>query len=357
MSGHTTASFTNHRGVRIWLWTGIFMVLVQVAIGGITRLTDSGLSMTNWEPVKGSLPPLTEQSWLEAFEDYKQYPEFYKKNADFSLAEFKRIFWWEYIHRAWARMIGLVFLFPFIWFWRKGHLTSVMRRNLFGVMFLGMCQAVMGWVMVSSGLVDSPWVSPYRLTAHLFLALGIFCWLYWLILKMGNPVPSLADTSRIRPLLKALTVLALVQIAYGGLVAGSDAARFYNTWPAMGNELIPSGLFANGLEWSIFRENKITSNFIINVQFIHRTLAILVLLTTIGVWMRSRPMDAVARRGANLLLMAIGLQFLLGVATIVSASATHIPVNLGVLHQLGAFLLTGVLVYLHVLTKPSAVRG
>ena len=158
------------------------MVLVQVSIGGITRLTDSGLSMTSWEPIKGALPPLTEEAWVDAFNDYRQYPEFYQKNADFTLKEFKGIYWWEYIHRAWARLIGLVFIFPFLFFWRKGLISRKLGRGLFGVVILGAAQAVMGWVMVKSGMDDNPWVSPYRLTMHLFLALALFAWLFHLVL-------------------------------------------------------------------------------------------------------------------------------------------------------------------------------
>lgn len=333
------------------------MVLIQVAIGGITRLTDSGLSMTRWEPVKGSLPPLTEAAWQEAFEDYKQYPEFYKKNPDFSLKEFKSIFWWEYIHRAWARLIGLVFLFPFIYFWRKGKISPALMKNLGGVAVLGLAQAVMGWYMVYSGMIDEPWVSPYRLTAHLFLAMGIFSWLYYLILKTSAKRPENNAGKPIRLLLKVMAVLVLIQIAYGGLVAGSDAARFYNTWPDMDGQLIPSRLFEGGFQSSIVLENSITPQFIINVQFIHRTMAIIISLLSIALFIRSRRIyDETIQRACNWVLLAVLLQASLGVLTIINSSALQIAVRLGALHQIAAFLLVGTLIYLGFMSNPKNIK-
>jgi heme a synthase len=321
------------------------MVLVQVSIGGITRLTDSGLSMTTWEPVKGALPPLSEEAWQRAFDDYRRYPEFYKKNADFTLQEFKGIFWWEYIHRAWARLIGLVFLFPFLFFWRKGMISPRLARGLPVVVALGAAQALMGWVMVKSGMSESPWVSPYRLTAHLLLALGLLIML--LSLALEKRAAPAADRG-LKPWLWALSALVLLQIAYGGLVAGSDAARHFNTWPTMNGQWVPSGLFAGGLVWETVRDNVISPRFIVNVQFLHRGLAVLVLAAALFFWWKGRgASSAPLRRGSALLLLAIGLQFGLGVATILLSGPAKIHLELGVLHQLGAFLLTGVLVYLH----------
>jgi cytochrome c oxidase assembly protein subunit 15 len=303
--------------IRLWLWTGVLMVLVQVAIGGITRLTDSGLSMTTWDPVSGALPPLTEQAWQEAFDDYRRYPEFYKKNADFTLAEFKTIFWWEWIHRNWARLIGLVFAFPFAWFlWKRA--------------------------------VDEPWVSPYRLTAHLFLALAIFALLYRMVLALpGGAGRSAEGHPRVRAALGVLALLLLAQIAYGGLVAGSDAARHFNTWPTMNGDLVPDGLFHRGLEWDAVRENRLTPYFIVNVQFVHRTLAWLVVAAGIWVFARTRETLRPPLRAAGaFLLLALAVQAALGIATLVTAGPDHIPVGLGVAHQLWAFVLTGAVVRL-----------
>ena len=329
--------------IRLWLWTGVLMVLVQVAIGGITRLTDSGLSMTTWDPVSGALPPLTEQAWQEAFDDYRQYPEFYKKNADFTLAEFRTIFWWEWIHRNWARLIGLVFAFPFAWFLWKRALDGRQIRQLVGVMLLGLAQAVMGWYMVQSGMVDEPWVSPYRLTAHLFLALAIFALLYRMVLALpGGAGRSAEGHPRVRAALGVLALLLLVQIAYGGLVAGSDAARHFNTWPTMNGDLVPDGLFHRGLEWDAVRENRLTPYFIVNVQFVHRTLAWLVVAAGIWVFARTRETLRPPLRAAGaFLLLALAAQAALGIATLVTAGPDHIPVGLGVAHQLWAFVLTG----------------
>ncbi len=346
---------TQNKWIRAWIWTGIFMVLVQVSIGGITRLTDSGLSMTSWEPIKGALPPLTEEAWVDAFNDYRQYPEFYQKNADFTLKEFKGIYWWEYIHRAWARLIGLVFIFPFLFFWRKGLISRKLGRGLFGVVILGAAQAVMGWVMVKSGMDDNPWVSPYRLTMHLFLALALFAWLFHLVLPPRRIAQGERGANiRFRPLLWLLTAFILVQIAYGGLVAGSDAARHYNTWPTMNGSMVPEGLFGNGLEWTTVQENRITPQFIVNVQFIHRTLAMLVLAMTLLFWIRSRKSwDQAIQRGGNALLAVVMLQFSLGVGTILLSNPQQIHLELGVIHQLCAFLLVGVVVFLHRSTQVS----
>jgi len=349
----------NNRLIRAWLLTGVFMVLVQVAIGGITRLTDSGLSMTSWEPVQGSLPPLTEEAWQAAFEDYRQYPEFYQKNADFTLAEFKSIFWWEYIHRNWARLIGLVFAVPFVFFLAKGWLSRRQIGSLVGVMLLGLAQAVMGWYMVQSGMVDQPWVSPYRLTAHLFLALAIFAWLYRIVLGLdrthiARPTPVISGLGRV---LWLLTALVLVQIAYGGLVAGSEAARHFNTWPTMNGQWIPDGLFHRGLEWDAVRENRLTSFFIVNVQFIHRTLAWVVLALAVWAWWKTRASDArTLLHGGRWLMVAVAGQAVLGISTLVLSSPQQIHVQLGVAHQLWAFVLVGSLIYLHVRNRQESIQ-
>lgn len=331
--------------VRIWLWIGVLMVLVQVAIGGITRLTDSGLSMTSWEPVSGALPPLNQAEWEAAFEDYRQYPEFYRKNADFTLSEFKSIFWWEYIHRNWARLIGLVFAFPFVFFLWKKALTGRQIRGLIGVMLLGLAQALMGWYMVQSGMVDSPWVSPYRLTAHLFLALAIFVFLYRMVLSFSPPAkrpPGTLLPAGLRPALWVLAGLLVVQIAYGGLVAGSDAARHFNTWPSMNGQMLPNGLFEQGLEWDPVRKNHLTPAFIVNVQFVHRTLAFLVLAA--AGWLFSRALKDYrghVQGPAFGLLAAVVLQIVLGISTLLMSDPAKIQVHLGVAHQLWAFVLVG----------------
>jgi cytochrome c oxidase assembly protein subunit 15 len=353
----------HQKAVRVWLWIGVLMVLVQVGIGGITRLTDSGLSMTTWEPVQGALPPLNEAQWQAAFEDYRQYPEFYRKNADFTLAEFKSIFWWEYVHRNWARLIGLVFAFPFVFFlWRKA-LSRSQIRALLGVMTLGMAQAMMGWYMVQSGMVDEPWVSPYRLTAHLFLALAIFAFLYRMVLSLSPPAKSpptspglMAVPGGLRRALWVLGVLLLVQIAYGGLVAGSDAARHFNTWPSMNGQLLPNGLFEQGLEWDAVRENRLTPAFIVNVQFVHRSLAFLVLAA--AGWLFSRalkdPRNRLQAPALGLLLAIVG-QIVLGITTLLMSNPAQIHVHLGVTHQLWAFLL--VAFWLRVEWRSRKVQG
>ncbi|HPR29323.1 MAG TPA: COX15/CtaA family protein [Chitinophagales bacterium] len=323
------------KAIRLWLWTGAFMVLVQVMLGGITRLTGSGLSITEWDVLMGALPPLNAEQWNEAFDQYKQFPQYELVNSDMDLPGFKSIFWWEYIHRNWARLIGLVFLIPFLYFWFSGRLNKAMRNRFLVVFLLGGLQGFMGWIMVASGLIDKPWVSPYNLTMHLLLALLVFLYLIWLALSMRKkPVPT--DHPVAAKHIRWVLGIIVVQIAFGGFMAGTKAGLLFQTWPLMNGTVIPPNAFHGANAMAAIFDNPTTINFV------HRTLGILVFLAVGIFWLQNRRFSAPSmRRLEHALLLMVFLQFLLGVTTLLLAS-THIPVFWGVVHQLGAFILAGI---------------
>jgi len=325
------------KAVRIWLWVGVIMTLVQVMLGGITRLTNSGLSITEWDVVMGAMPPSGETEWQTAFEQYKQFPEFSLENAEMNLAGFKKIFFWEYLHRNWARLISIVFLIPFLIFLIQRRLTRVWVRRLLFVFVLGGLQGLMGWIMVASGLIDKPWVSPYNLTMHLILALAIYLYLLWLIFLSYNKTIE-ADHPVIRRSMRWIITLVVVQMIFGGFMAGTKAGMLYNTWPLMDGAIFPDGMFSHtGFLSNIF-DNTATINFI------HRTLAIIVASAIIIFWLANRKFSSpIVHKLDDVLLAMVAIQFLLGVLTLLNG-AGGIPIFLGVAHQLGAFILTGICV-------------
>ncbi|MBI2235460.1 MAG: COX15/CtaA family protein [Magnetospirillum sp.] len=337
----------NNSAVAIWLLACCVMVAVMVLLGGLTRLTHSGLSMVEWEPIVGIIPPLNDAEWQGFFAKYQQSPEYIKVNAGMSLTEFKGIFWLEYIHRVWGRLIGIVFLVPFLWLALSGRISRAMAPRLVGMFLLGAAQGGMGWFMVKSGLVDNPHVSHMRLTAHLALAFLIHGWMFWMaldILAAGRSRPAaLTGAGGVSRWLKLLTVLAVATLLYGGLVAGLRAGLIYNTWPLMDGSLVPGGLFEEG--WLAALED------IKTVQFLHRSLAEITLLVALAGWLWAR-----TRLGRDLpasvnavALMALA-QVALGVATLLMV----VPVSLASAHQMGAMaLLTFCLWALHDLGRRS----
>lgn len=325
------------RAVKYWLWVGVFMVLIQVMIGGITRLTGSGLSITEWDVIMGALPPLNETAWQAAFQKYQQFPQYELVNSDMNLEGFKSIFWWEYIHRNWARLIGLVFLFPFLWFWVRGRLSKPLILQLSVIFVLGALQGVMGWVMVASGLIDQPWVSPYNLTMHLILALAVYMYLIWLVLSLRRK-PIQTDHPVARKNIRVVFALLMLQIVFGGFMAGTKAALLYNTWPLMQGEWLPAAAFKGSNLAVVLFENTAS------IQFIHRTLGILVWLALVWYWMQNRQFSAPLLRRLEHVLLATGtLQVVLGIATLLLADRS-IPVFWGVVHQVTAFILAGITV-------------
>ncbi len=317
--------------VGIWLLACAGMVFAMVVIGGITRLTGSGLSMVEWRPVFGFLPPLSEVAWQRVFDLYRATPQYLEVNAGMSLAEFRGIFWWEYIHRVWGRLIGLVFFLPFVWFLLRGHVRGALVWKLTGIFLLGAAQAVLGWYMVRSGLVDVPEVSQYRLAAHLLLAFLIHALLVWTALSVLVPERMSVSDAAFRGARKlALLALALVAVTIvsGAFVAGTDAGFTYNSFPLMDGRIVPDGYFDTPL--APFED-------IATIQFHHRVLALVTFATIVALWWRSRWLALIprARLAANLFAAAALAQVALGI----SALLLVVPVALGAAHQAGAVVL------------------
>ena len=319
----------NQQLVFNWLLSGCILIALIVVIGGITRLTQSGLSMVKWEPIVGAVPPLSQEDWKEAFDLYKESPEFLYFNSDFELSDFKVIFFWEYLHRLIARLLGLVFLIPCILFWRKGYFTVKLKKQVALIFVLGAFQAILGWFMVKSGLVDQPHVSHYRLASHLFTAFGLMIYIYWVALSLKYQAVT-HQAGKLRKLVVGLISVIGLQITYGAFVAGLKAGLFYTTWPKMGNEWIPK-VFGE----IVSREGveSLTANPGI-VQLIHRTLAITIVVLLAILWYKARKSNPTnyQKFGLNMLIAAVAIQFTLGVFTLINA----VPIVLGVLHQFGA---------------------
>ena len=326
--------------VRLWLGLVLGMILLMVAVGGITRLTESGLSMVTWEPILGTLPPMNEAQWEFRFDQYKQYPEYRELRPDMTLHEFKFIFFWEYLHRLLGRLLGVVYAFPLAWFWLRGKLPSRLKIPLQIGLLVGGAQGVMGWYMVSSGLVDNPYVSHYRLAAHLGLAFLLFAFLLWILLTTWPKTEDAKPASRSALLWAGgLTGLLVVQIFWGALVAGLNAGFLYNTFPKMqGYWLPPYGAILTPF-WINLLDNPAT------VQFIHRVLGTLLVLGTAMAWMalrRDPTIEGDKRTALHVFVMLMLFQFWLGVFTLVLV----VPLTLGVMHQVTACLLLGASVYL-----------
>ena len=325
---------SGNRGVVAWLYVCCALVFAMVVVGGVTRLTHSGLSITEWQPIVGTLPPLTDAQWQEAFGKYRLTPEYRQVNAAMTLAEFKGIFWWEYVHRLLGRAIGLVFLIPFVCFVAARRVSPALAAKLGGIFALGALQGALGWYMVQSGLVDDPRVSPFRLTAHLGLAIAIFAALLWTALSLQAPqraalgTPSQRTTRR---LAFGLLALVFVMMLSGGFVAGIRAGFAYNTFPLMNGRVVPAEILMLEPAWTNFFWNMAT------VQFDHRLLALIVATVTIVLWRRLNTtpgLPARAATGGQLLLGMLAIQIALGIATLLYV----VPLPLAALHQAGALL-------------------
>ncbi|MCW5750059.1 MAG: COX15/CtaA family protein [Alphaproteobacteria bacterium] len=332
------------RQVGWWLLFVALLVFCMVVVGGITRLTNSGLSMVEWRPVTGWLPPLSEAAWQEELEKYRQFPEYQKINRGMSLDEFRAIYWWEYGHRLFGRIIGLVFLLPFLFFLLTRRIATSEAPGLLLLFLLGGAQGALGWFMVKSGLVDHPDVSHYRLTAHLGLAVLIFALLLWQAMNRLTPARrSVRPEARLRAHADLVIGLVGLQILSGGLVAGLDAGHVFNTWPLMNGALLPDDFLHRAPWWLNFLESHGT------VQFTHRTIAYMIVAAVAALWWRARGSE-VARR-TDLLLGAMLCQVLLGVTTLL----LMVPVALGALHQAGALILLAAALWLrHGLRSPLA---
>jgi cytochrome c oxidase assembly protein subunit 15 len=342
----TAPQATYDRQIAAWLILCAGVIFGMILLGGVTRLTNSGLSMVEWKPLMGIVPPLGEQAWLETFEKYKQYPEYQKINMDMDLAGFKYIFMYEYLHRVLGRLIGVLYLLPLLYFLFKRRVRPGLAPKLWVLFFMGGLQGLLGWYMVKSGLVDRPDVSQYRLTAHLGLAVAIYAYMLWvafdLLFPPGNTYRAAAAPFAGWSL--GLVLLVYLMILSGGLVAGTDAGISYPTWPLMGPSFIPEGLYATVPAWLAAFEDVTT------IQFNHRmfayTLFVLVNLFALQV-LRSEAAGR-SRTAAVLLMLALLIQVVLGISTLLS----HVAVPVAAAHQGGAVLLLSAMVFLsHVLVR------
>jgi heme a synthase len=325
--------------VIIWLLSGCFLIFLMVTVGGITRLTQSGLSIVDWNLVMGAVPPLNESEWQAAFELYQQYPEYEELNSYFTLDDFKAIFWWEFIHRFIGRVIGIVFIIPFIIFYFQKRFDKKRIKQLLVLFGLGAFQGFLGWFMVKSGLVDNPHVSHYRLAAHLMTAFVTCAYIFWIVLDIAslNRASTIAN-AKIYRLLKWFTGLVFVQIIYGAFVAGLKAGLGYNTFPKMNEEWIASNVWN---EISPFWMNLIAGKA--GVQFMHRSLAITVLAFAIYIlwkaWSLKENRELLKLLKINLSIVL--LQFVLGVITLLLI----VPIHWAIVHQAGALVLLLSLIY------------
>lgn len=328
-----------------WLLTGCLLIFIMVVVGGITRLTHSGLSISNYKLISGTIPPMNEVEWQAAFDLYKQYPEYQKLNNYFSLQDFKDIYFWEWLHRVIGRFIGVVFIVPFLYFLIRKQLTKPTIKKSIILLFLGGFQGFLGWYMVKSGLVDNPDVSHYRLAAHLTTAFITFAYTFWVALDIMFPTRKQIHGS-FRNLVRLGMALLLLQIIYGAFVAGLDAGFMHNHWPMMSE-----GKFMH--ETVYIEQSPLYKNFVegkSGVQFVHRILAYFVAVIICIIWYKSRKLTRTTYqlKAINALLIMVGVQFLLGVLTIIM----QVPVWLGVAHQVGAFFLLTILTFtLHRFSK------
>ena len=323
----------DNKKVIYWLLIGCLLIFVMVVVGGITRLTHSGLSITNYKLISGIVPPMNDIEWQEAFDLYKQYPEYQKLNTHFTLEEYKDIYFWEWIHRVIGRLIGLVFILPFLYFLITKQLSKPTIKKSLVVLCLGAFQGFMGWYMVKSGLIDRPDVSHYRLAAHLSIAFVTFAYTFWVALDLIFPKRKQIN-SKFRNLVRVGLVILMIQIIYGAFVAGLDAGFIHNFWP-----LMSEGKWIH--ETVFIEQNPVYKNFIegkSGVQFVHRILAYIVCIIVFLIYYKAKILSQLTKYqliGINSLMLMVIVQFVLGVLTIIY----QVPVWLGVAHQVGAFFL------------------
>jgi cytochrome c oxidase assembly protein subunit 15 len=329
------------RLVANWLLIGVFMLIIQILLGGITRLTGSGLSITEWDIVTGSLPPLNQVDWLAAFEKYKQTPQYRLLNFDFQLGDFQFIYFWEWFHRLWARLMGMVFAIGFIYFLIKKYFRKEMVRPLIMLFVLGGLQGAVGWIMVASGLTgDAVYVKPTRLALHFMMAMLLLCYTFWFALKLKVPHQRIQYNKKIRQLTIALIVLLCIQLIFGAFMAGHKAATAATTWPLIHNTWLPEKAFSETPLLKDLAENKLT------IHFVHRNLAMLLLIATLlwyfisGKYMKGSLFHATRIIPVGIVIM----QALMGIASVLLAKQI-IPNRWGgfewmaQLHQLGGMLL------------------
>ena len=321
--------------IAVWLLICCVLVFAMVVVGGVTRLTDSGLSIVEWQPIIGTMPPITQGDWDEMLEKYRASPQYQQINKGMSVDEFKSIFWWEYFHRLLGRLIGVVFFVPFVYFLIKKQIDKPLGLKLTGMFVLGGLQGFMGWYMVMSGLVDNPHVSQYRLTAHLGLAFVIFAALFWVALDLLSPEGGHQQMTKqlqsLRRFSIGLTSLIFVMVLSGGFVAGIRAGLAYNTFPLMNGHFIPPEIFMLEPWYRNFFDNMAT------VQFDHRLIAWILAFLVPLFWFKAMKAElpSTTRLACHLLLIMLAIQISLGIATLLN----FVPIPLAAAHQGGAVLL------------------
>lgn len=338
-----------NKSVIIWLLSGCFLLFLMVVVGGITRLTNSGLSMTDWHLVTDTFPPMSEEKWHEAFEQYKKFPEYQKINIhnDFQLSDYKMIYFWEWFHRFIGRIIGLVFFIPFVYFLIKKKLDSATIKKSIVLLAMGAFQGFLGWFMVRSGLIDNPDVSHFRLSLHLTFAFVTFAYTLWVALDLIYPERNkITINVTLRNIARIALVFLLIQIIYGGFVAGLNAGLIHNHWPLMSDgEFIHDSVF---IEQPTLIKNLIEGKS--GVQFVHRTFAYVVVAIILFLYFKSTQfaLNKTQAIGIKVLVICVFLQFILGVFTLLY----HVPLALGLIHQIMAFFLLSAMTYtLHRLSK------
>ncbi len=337
------------RAVRIWLLIGVFMVFMQIIIGGVTRLTGSGLSITKWEIVTGTLPPLNAAQWETEFDLYKGTPQYQKINEGMSMAEFKFIYFWEYFHRLWARLMGFVFAIPFFFFLARRKLDRRLIRRLIVVVVMAAVVASFGWIMVASGLEDRPWVNAYKLTMHLSLALILYSYLFWTMLISWNINEKVIHNKLFKRGALGLGIILGVQLILGGIMSGMKAALFYPTWPDMNGEWMPALLF-QASEWNVenFVEYDRGPFMSALIHTLHRTVAYILFFS--GLWYFFKAIgssrNSIFKASLWMLISLLVIQVALGIITVVNSKGV-IPLSWGVYHQAGAIMLLSVILFLN----------
>ena len=345
------------RAVAIWIYIGVFMLLVQVILGGVTRLTGSGLSITEWNVVTGTLPPLSENEWREEFQKYQLTPQYQILNTGFTLSDFKFIFFWEWLHRFWARMIGVVFIVGFVYLIARKQLKKEMQLPLLILFFLGAFQGLIGWIMVVSGLTgDATYVKPTRLALHFIFALILIAYAYWFSLKLSIPEQERIQHRPLRNFTSTMIVLVMIQFIFGALMAGHKAALAAPTWPDINGSIIPSRMFHKGFLRSLI-ENKIT------VHFFHRGIAYLLLIISIFYTIklyRYKAGSGAFRKARIYPMILISVQLLLGIFSVLTARGI-IPNQWGIfewmaqLHQIVGMLLLLSFIHIYYLCSGNPV--
>lgn len=346
------------RPVAIWILVGVGMIIIQILLGGITRLTGSGLSITEWNVVTGALPPLSEQQWLTEFDKYRQTPQYHLLNFDFNLKDFKFIFFWEWFHRFWARLIGVVFLIPFFIFLYQRRFKSYMIKPMLILFLLGALQGAIGWIMVASGLTgDAIYVKPAKLALHFVFALGLLCYAFWFALVLLVPAEKRMVNKPVRNTAIGILAVLVLQLIYGALMAGHKAATAAPTWPDINGEIIPPGMMGKGEGLLNLIDNRIT------IHFIHRGLAYLLLILIILLTIR-----LVEIKGSSLVqktrwvpLTLAGIQTILGIMSVLTS--IHIVPNqwgqfewMAQLHQFVAMLLLLSIVWVFYIARNRPVN-